>query len=102
MGTVHPVCGDPHDPVAELEAKVANLEVALASNRRIGAAVGVILATSDVDYDQAFAILRKMSQDSNRPLREIAETVVYLRRLPTVVKTSSNPRGSAVEPSSPT
>ncbi|MEO7059963.1 MAG: ANTAR domain-containing protein [Lapillicoccus sp.] len=66
----------------ELAERVRNLEIALVSNRRIAAAVGVVMATHDLDYDHAFSVLRQLSQHSNQPLREIAEAVLYLRRLP--------------------
>lgn len=70
------------DELTELTERVRNLEIALISNRRIAAAVGVVMATHDLDYDHAFGVLRQLSQHSNQPLREIAEAVLYLRRLP--------------------
>lgn len=53
-----------------------NLEVALASSRRIGAAIGVLMAHRQWTYDQAFDALREVSQRYQRKLREIAEDVV--------------------------
>ncbi len=70
------------DELDELTERVRNLEIALVSNRRIAAAVGVVMATHDLDYDHAFSVLRQLSQHSNQPLRDIAEAVLYLRRLP--------------------
>ena len=55
----------------------ANLEVALATNRRIGIAVGILMCRSGVTEDQAFAVLSKHSQDRNTKVRELAEEVIY-------------------------
>ena len=63
------------DRVADRE-KIANLEIALASARRIGAAIGVIMAGFKVTEEQAFAILRKASQHQNRKLRDVADDVL--------------------------
>ncbi len=65
----------------ELCHEVVNLRRAIASNRQIGAAVGVIMRERDVDYDGAFAVLRRASQDSNVPIVEVAQTVLHLRRM---------------------
>jgi hypothetical protein len=69
--------------IAELRAEgilsreqTSNLEEALRSSRKIGAAMGIIMASRRVDEDGAFAILRKASQNTNRKLRVIAEEVV--------------------------
>lgn len=53
-----------------------NLEAALASRDLIGQAKGIIMARKNIDDEQAFAILRQVSQHTNRKLRDIAETVV--------------------------
>ena len=45
---------------------------ALASRDIIGQAKGMIMERYSVDAVQAFALLRKLSQDSNVPLIEIA------------------------------
>ncbi len=69
--------------VAELEAqivagavKVENLEIALVSSRRIGAAIGILMTVRQVSEDQAFGLLRTASQTRNRKLREVAEDVI--------------------------
>lgn len=67
--------------VDELAHEVVNLRRAIASNRRIGAAVGVVMHERGVDYDEAFGLLRRASQDSNVPLVEVAQTVLHLRRM---------------------
>lgn len=65
----------------DLRREVLHLRRALSSNRRIGAAVGIVMHQLQVDYDEAFARLRRESQNTNTPLAEVAESVVYLRRL---------------------
>ena len=69
--------------IAELEAQavidrsqIANLEIALGTARRIGAALGIIMATYRVGEEQAFVTLRIASQHTNRKLREVAEDVL--------------------------
>jgi len=54
----------------------ANLTVALQTSRRIGAAIGILMATHGVTESGAFEILKKASQDSNRKLSAVAEAVV--------------------------
>ena len=51
------------------------LEHALASNRTIGAAIGILMATHKVTEQQAFDLLRIASQNTNRNLRDIAADV---------------------------
>jgi hypothetical protein len=52
------------------------MEEALRSSRTIGAAMGVLMASRQVDEADAFALLRRASQSSNRKLRELATEVV--------------------------
>jgi hypothetical protein len=53
-----------------------NLVLALESSRRIGAAVGVLMAMSHCTYDQAFERIRSTSQRTHRKLREVAEDII--------------------------
>jgi AmiR/NasT family two-component response regulator len=65
--------------LAELEAartKVGNLEIALATSRRIGMAIGVVMSEFKVTEDQAFAALIKASQTRHKKVRDVAEDVV--------------------------
>ena len=69
--------------IAHLEADgiidrntIANLETALGSARRIGAALGIIMATQNITEEQAFQVLRGASQSRNRKLRDVAEDVL--------------------------
>lgn len=66
----------------EAEDRAENLQRALSSNRLIGTALGIIMATRKVTADQAFALLRDESQSSNRKLREVADDVVFTGALP--------------------
>jgi hypothetical protein len=54
-----------------------NLHVALHSNRRIGAAIGVLMARRGLTYDQAFDVLRGVSQRTHRKLRDLADDVLF-------------------------
>ncbi len=52
------------------------LEQGLATNREIGAAVGILMATHGISQDDAFAMLSMASQRMNRKLRDIATGIV--------------------------
>ena len=52
------------------------LREGLASNREIGKAVGLLMAAHKVSADEAFALLRKTSQDLNLKLAAVAGLVV--------------------------
>lgn len=66
---------------AERQARL-NLETALNTNRRIGAAVGILMARHLIDEVHAIALLRRTSQNHNRKLRDIAEYVLTTGELP--------------------
>jgi hypothetical protein len=55
--------------------KAANLLKAMESNREIGVAMGILMHRHRLTRDQAFAVLRVASQDSNRKLAEVASEV---------------------------
>jgi AmiR/NasT family two-component response regulator len=52
------------------------MEEALKSSRTVGAAIGILMASRGLSESEAFAILRKASQDSNRKIRELAAELV--------------------------
>ena len=56
--------------------RVANLERALDSNRQIGMAMGILMATHRITGEDAFALLRIASQNSNRKLAVVADEVI--------------------------
>jgi AmiR/NasT family two-component response regulator len=62
--------------------KVENLEIALVSARRIGAAVGILMARRQLTDQQAFNVLVQASQNQHRKLRDIAEDVILTGDLP--------------------
>jgi hypothetical protein len=69
--------------IAELQAEgvlsrqhAEQMHEALRSSRRIGAAIGVVMANRQVNEEAAFLILAKASSNSNRKLRDIAEEIV--------------------------
>lgn len=55
--------------------RAEELEQALRTNRRIGMAMGILMARHQVTDDQAFDLLRIASQNSNRKLADIARDV---------------------------
>jgi ANTAR domain/GAF domain len=66
----------------EAEDHAAHLEVALQTNREIGAAIGVLMAHHKVTQDDAFSLLRTASQTLHRKLRDVASEVVATGTLP--------------------
>lgn len=60
-----------------LRTKIANLDLALLTARRIGAAVGIVMAREQVTYEHAFERLCHRSQLTNTKLRDVAEHVLY-------------------------
>lgn len=55
---------------------ILNLEKALQSNRQIGMAVGVIMATHRLTPERSFELMRLASMNHNRKLRDVAASVV--------------------------
>lgn len=64
------------DALAESERAFDNLQGAVASSRRIGAAIGIVMSAMKVTEDDAFAVLSKISQRQNRKLRLVADDIV--------------------------
>ena len=60
----------------EARERAAHLERALLSGRRIGMAMGVLMASLRIREQEAFARLRAASQARNVKLRDIAEEVI--------------------------
>lgn len=54
----------------------ATLQQGLASNREIGKAIGLLMALNDIAEPQAFDMLRRISQDTNIKLADIAGRIV--------------------------
>jgi GAF domain-containing protein len=84
---------DDDEAVAHILARHAAVAVATArqeeslveavdARKLIGQAMGILMERFAVDSDQAFAILRRYSQDYNIKLRAVAEQLIMTRRLP--------------------
>jgi GAF domain-containing protein len=59
-----------------------HLRAALLNRDVIGQAKGIIMERYDVDADAAFSTLKRVSQDQNMKLHEIARQVTQIRELP--------------------
>ena len=70
------------------------------SNRRIGTAMGILMASHGITYDAAFTRLRIASQDHNRRLREIADEVVFTGEIPSRTARTALP-GRPLGPTEP-
>jgi GAF domain-containing protein len=62
--------------------RAENLSHAVHSNRRIGMAIGVLMATQQVDEEEAFRRISTASQNTNRKVVDIAEDVLRKGTLP--------------------
>lgn len=72
-----------HAAVAFAHARTEDqLQTALRSRDEIGQAIGIVRERFDLGQDQAFAVLKRTSQDLNVKLREIAEKIVRGEELP--------------------
>jgi GAF domain-containing protein len=59
-----------------------NLAIALQTNRIIAEALGILMSTYKINEQQAFDLLRLVSQNTNRKLRDIAADVTHTGTLP--------------------
>ena len=71
-------------------AEVAQLKEALETRGEIGKAQGILMERYRLDGDAAFATLVRLSQHTNRRLREVSAELVDTGRLP------ADPTGGAV------
>ncbi len=62
--------------VRALEHEVAHLRQGLANARHIGMAIGLLAHQFSCTTDQAWALLVRLSQDSNAKAREVARVLV--------------------------
>lgn len=81
------------EAVAHLLAQHAAVALATARNEQaltaavdarhlVGQAMGILMQRYDLDNDQAFAVLRRYSQDTNTKLHTIARRLIETRALP--------------------
>ncbi|MCW2524724.1 MAG: hypothetical protein JWO63_3059 [Frankiales bacterium] len=68
---------------AFMQDRATNLQAALASNRRIGMAIGILMNADRLTEGQAFDLLRVASQNLHRKVADVAEDVVLAGVLPT-------------------
>lgn len=61
--------------------EIETLEVALDTRTLIGQATGILMERYDLDGEQAFGVLRRISQESNTKLRLVAQDLVRTRTL---------------------
>lgn len=80
--TIDPVLDRSRRELAEARARIEHLQIALQTNRRIGMAIGILMADQKLTADEAFDRLRTASQHSGRKLRDIAEDVIYTGAMP--------------------
>lgn len=64
------------------QQRSANLEIALESSRQIGMAIGILMSSRLLTADQAFEELRRVSQQLNRKVRDVALAVNETGTLP--------------------
>jgi hypothetical protein len=60
--------------------EASTLRRGLESNREIGKAIGLLMAMHDIDDDQAFAMLSRVSQEMNIKVAEVAGQVIRHHR----------------------
>ncbi len=70
------------EAVDQAEDRARQIRGALDSNRLIGTAVGIMMATYQLTAKQGFALLVRSSQHTNSKLREVASVVVDTGALP--------------------
>jgi DNA-binding response OmpR family regulator len=65
----------------QAESRADTLELALLTGRRIGMAMGILMARHGITSDAAFDLLRQHSANHNIKLREVAEEVLLTGEL---------------------
>jgi AmiR/NasT family two-component response regulator len=74
---------------------VENLELAVEHRTTIGVALGIVMERLGVDQDQAFSYLKRVSQDTNTKVHDLARTIAETRELPELLPGSSAAHESA-------
>jgi GAF domain-containing protein len=71
---------------ASIAVATARHEVSMAqavdARKLVGQAMGILMERFDINGDQAFAVLRRYSQDTNTKLRDVAQQLIETRKLP--------------------
>ncbi|MEU8226280.1 GAF and ANTAR domain-containing protein [Kribbella sp. NPDC048915] len=72
-----------HASVAVASARrETSLAQAVDARKLVGQAMGILMERYHLEEDQAFAVLRRYSQDTNAKLRDVAEHLIETRKLP--------------------
>jgi AmiR/NasT family two-component response regulator len=88
------------DELEAAERQVENLETALVNARKIGAAVGIVMTTGMLTYEQAFHLLSLAGQRGQEKLRDVAERVVLTGSIaawPSLILNDQNLRPSSLQ-----
>lgn len=71
-----------HAAVAVANARTeSTLWQAIEARKLVGQAQGILMERFDLTDEQAFAVLRRYSQDTNTKLREVARRLIATRNL---------------------
>jgi ANTAR domain len=73
------------------ENRAAELAIDLTTSRIEGEAIGILMVTHQAPRQEAVRLLRRMSQDSHRELREVAADVAHTGDLQRLVPTAGRP-----------
>jgi hypothetical protein len=60
----------------------SHLHHALKTRQSIGVATGIVMIRHSLDEPEAFALIRKVSQETNVKLRDLAETIIHTGAIP--------------------
>ncbi|WP_432135395.1 MULTISPECIES: ANTAR domain-containing protein [unclassified Streptomyces] len=72
--------GTPDETAAQLREEVDQLKEAVASHAVVDQAIGMVVALGRVSPDQAWTVLREVSQHTNIKLRNVAELILLWGR----------------------
>jgi ANTAR domain len=73
---------DTQDALRAAHHQVEMLQTALETNRDIGTAIGILMYRHKLDREAAWNLLRAMSQQNNRKVRDLALRVIEIGTLP--------------------
>ena len=77
---------------------IESRDLAIARRTIIGQAEGILMERFSLDADQAFSVLRRVSQDSQRKLYEVAADLVRTGELPVRCQLLDRPQEAAPAP----
>jgi AmiR/NasT family two-component response regulator len=78
-----------HEPDQQgLLGLVENLELAVEHRTTIGVALGIVMERLGVDQEHAFSYLKRVSQDTNTKVYDLAGAIAETRKLPALLPRS--------------